>query len=135
MSICDDTWMCTGLYCIVLCRKPECIKSDREKYIITFHTTFSGNNLKAGICFDVTYMHTCTTWIWKLYKAIEFRFFAVIFGFEDFAFFPFCLPFRLDLFKIVFHVYVSSNIVVYLSVNSNSIKAFCQCNLWRKACF
>ena len=108
--ICDDTWMCSCLYCVVLCRKAECIKSDWEKYIVSLHTTFSGNNFQTGICFDMSYVHSCTAWIWKLYKAIEFRFITVVFGFEDFTFFPFRLPLRLDLFKQVFHFYASSNI-------------------------
>ena len=57
-------------------------------------------------------MHTCTTWIWKLYQAIELRFVAVVLGFEDFALFPFRLPLGLNFLKKVFHFYGSSNIVI-----------------------
>ena len=121
--------MCSGLYCVVLCRETKCIKSDREKYIIAFHTTFSGNNLQTGICFDMSYVHTGTAWIWELYQTIEFRFVTVIFGFEDFGLFPFCLPLRLDLFKQVFHLYTSSNILLYLKIHFNSMAPVCQCNV------
>jgi hypothetical protein len=63
----------------------------------------------------MSYVHTGTAWIWELYQTIEFRFVTVIFGFEDFGFFPFCLPLRLDLFKQVFHLYTSSNILLYVN--------------------
>ena len=47
-----DTWMCSGLYCVVLCRETKCIKSDREKYIIAFHTGDPG--WRAGRSFGLS---------------------------------------------------------------------------------
>ena len=90
--ICDDTWMCSGLYRVVLCRETKCIKSDREKYIIAFHTTFSGNNLQTGICFDMSYVHTGTAWIWELYQCIIFWFCVIICCCKCFFIIPDLLP-------------------------------------------
>ena len=42
----NNSWMCVGLYGVVLSRKAEGIKTDREKNIISLHTTLTGYNFK-----------------------------------------------------------------------------------------
>ena len=85
--------MCIRLNRIILSRKSECIESDGEQYIVSLHSSLSGKYLDTGICLNMSDVHSRTTWVWELYKAVEFRFML----------FPLFLPFRLDFLKIVFH--------------------------------
>ena len=101
--VCDLTGMCVRLDRIVLSRKSESIESDRKQYVITLHSSLSGKYLDTGVCFDMAYVHSGSTWVRELYKAVEFRFITSVNSFESLLFFPFFLPFRLDFLKIVFH--------------------------------
>ena len=56
----------------------------------------------------MAYMHTCTTGVGKFYQTIKLGLFAIVFGFEDFTFFPFCLPFWFNSLVIIFHLCDSS---------------------------
>ena len=100
----DDAGMRIGLDRIVLGGKTEGVKTDGEQYIIALHPALSGNYFNAGICLDVANMHACAAGIGKLYKAVKFGLVAEIHRLENTGVFPFLLPLRLNLFKIVSHV-------------------------------
>ena len=95
--------MCIRLNRIILSRKSECIESDWEQYIVSLHSSLSGKYLDTGICLNMSNMHSRTTWVWKLYKAVEFRFITSVNSFKRLLLFPLFLPFRLNFLKIVFH--------------------------------
>ena len=101
--VCDDTRMGRCLDRIVLRRKSECIKSDREQYIVAFHAALSRNYLNTGVCFDMANVHSCTARIRELYQTVKFRLFAAVNCFEDLLIGPFFLPFRLDFLKLMSH--------------------------------
>ena len=101
------------------------IKAYSSLEVISRKRRMEGYNVLFPIGFDAFGLPTENYAV----KTIEFRFVTVIFGFEDFGFFPFCLPLRLDLFKQVFHLYTSSNILLYLKIHFNSMAPVCQCNV------
>ena len=59
MDICFDS--------VVFCRKTEGVKANGEKDVIALHSSLSGNYFKAGICLDMTNVHTCSAGIGKFY--------------------------------------------------------------------
>ena len=99
----DHTRMFAGLDGIILGRESECVESDGEQDIIAFHSSLSGNYLKAGICLNVSNVHTCTAGIRELYQTIELRLGTSVYCVEDLGFIPFLLPFGFYLSEIVFH--------------------------------
>ena len=97
--------MCVCLDRIVLSRKSESIESNWEQYIVSLHSSLSGKYLDTGVCFDMANVHSGTAWVRELYKAVKFRFITSVNSFKSLLLFPFFLPFRLDFFKIVFHLW------------------------------
>ena len=86
-------------------RKSVCVKAYGKKYIVALHPALSGNNLKTGICLDMSHMHSCAGRVRKLYKSVKLRFIRIVLCMENSCFFPLLLPFCLIGFKIVwFHL-------------------------------
>ena len=117
----DHTRMFACLDGIVLSRKSECIESNGEQHVVSFHSSLSGNYLKAGICLNMSYVHTCSARVRELYQTIELLLGTSIHCIEDLGIFPFLLPLTFYLSEIVFHFRASSYLdfrSVILSENS-----------------
>jgi hypothetical protein len=100
----DDAGMGIGLDRIVLGGQTKSVETNREQYIVTLHSALSGNYLNAGICLDMADMHSGSAGIGKLHQAVEFGLITEIHCLENTGIFPFLLPLRLNLLKIVSHV-------------------------------
>ena len=104
VAVGDDSGVEIILDSGVLGGKTVCIKADREQYVIALHSSLAGDDLKAGICLDVAYVHAVSAGIRELDKVIVLGLGAVVLCFKGVLLFPSLLPFGFNLFKIVFHI-------------------------------
>ena len=83
--------------------QPEGVKPDGKQDIIALHSALATDDLKAGICLDMTHMHPASGGIRKFHQTVKFRFIAVVFGGKRPRVCPALLPFRFNFCIFVSH--------------------------------
>ena len=101
----DDFRMDVVFHRIVFRGQAKCIPAHGVQHIIALQPFFTRHNIQRCIAARMAYMQALSGRIRKFYQCVVFRKGIILFGRKGMFLVPNLLPFLLDLFKIVLHIF------------------------------